>query len=333
MCIFWSEDEQVDIFWINRTVLIAPEGPEAEPAIRVIVNGLIRPKGDHHKDVVISFAHKGEIYALEDWSDEWLEVTNKSNKDWLSSEILNNRELGALPTIEPHDKDKLLVRSRRRSMDVIATVANCKQNRLSDIDVYCCKETHKHLTSKMPNQACFNEDVPIYSTFSLSLKGIEPDYKLFRITFCTKSGVHPYHSQINVDVEGPDESLSSIERDIDIKVVKEDRHDELRQQIDKLPRYRGDSDLDIAVVSHPTMSLMIEYAENAGEGRPIEFPLESAKAPVIKSAACNGRVAFFGESKNNAIIKAVATPVPAFRSQHSPEFLEMFEELKKELRD
>ena len=331
MCLFLSAEDQVDVYWVNETILITPEGPNSKSEVRVIVNGLIRPK-ENNKGVTINFAHRGEIYSLEDWSPEWFHATKKPNGDWLSSNVLNNNELGTIPMIEPKGNNNLLVRLRNEAKEFLVNVVNIKQNILSDIEVYCGKGDYKHPISKMPTKACFAEYTPIYSSFSLSLKDPKPENQLFRITYCTKAGVHPYHSQINVDVEGPDALPECIKLEIDKKVTEKGRHDKLCQQIAKLPKYRENTGLDLAIVSHPTTSLTIEYAEHTSDKRPIEFPLESSKTTVIESAACEGRVAFFVGNNRNAIIKAVATPVVVeYPRQHSPEFFEMLNDLRKEL--
>jgi hypothetical protein len=333
MCVFLrTADKQVDIFWINQTVLLTPEGIDGDPEIRVIINGLVQPK-EGSNDVAVNFVHAGEIYHLEDWSSEWLRAGEEPNKDWLSSNIFNNSRLNDIPRIERHDADKLRVRIKDKPKGnddyIIATVTD-KQNVLSG-DVYCSgvKEGLKYSISTKP--AAKVDYTPIYSAFTLSLKSSNPNPQLFRITFCTKSGVHPYHSQINVDVEGPDTLLNSIKRDIDNKVADQNQRDTLRQPIDTLSTYGEERDLEIALVSHPTMSLMIERATNAASGELCkEFPLEST-GTIIKSAECEGRVVFYGGNNRNAIIKAITSPVAEHRRQHSPEFLEMLTDLKREL--
>jgi hypothetical protein len=318
MCLFTSTKDNVDIYWLNEVMVLAPNGPHATTEREAIISGLVRATQEKS---TLTFVQRGELYCLKDRSTQWL-----SDTDWLTKKILNHPALNKYPRIEAtEEKGKLLTRFRNDFRPDKASIADLGTG-LSDVSVSCPAETVVHSVADMPTCPKLDQAEPIFSIFSLHFQ--EPVTQLFRISFRTKFGLHKYHSQITLDVEGPDLAIASILRDI-ARVPDAARKAELRQQMYDLSDNTKEPRYEIAIISHPSLALTIEHTENIK--KPFDFKLDSKEIP-IPSAASPTRGVFLDTSTRTFTVSAVATITQPVRT-HSPEFLKALEELKHQLQE
>ena len=319
MCLFTSAGEDIDFPWLHEVILVLPDGPTPDPETELILSGLVRPKKENAKLV---FVHPGEIYGLRNRSSEWLSVD--TDGDWLTNKILNrNRQYKKIQSAPSEGKGKYNIRPRQSDLPILSTVSP-GQGMLSDVKVYCSKDTFEHKQDNMPKEPQYAAMTPVFCSFSVTFPTTE--MQLFRISFKTRFGLRNYHSQIAFNVQGPDLTMNTIREDIANKVPEISRNKELWQMIGGLSLSAKEPQYEVTIVGHPAIMLTIESMENTK--RSDDFSMESKEVPLIKSAASPTRVMCFDINSKGVLLQVAAgiTKAPE-HYDYSQEFLDSMKNL------
>lgn len=310
MCLATSSSDRVNVYWLGEAILVFPDGPYGQREVALEVNGLARPNkaGD-----ALTFAHRGEIYALEDRSGDWL-----VKDDWYADRVLGNPEVPG-KSLRREGEDKAIIGFRQEFPPVEARIARTDENPISDIRVVSECETRRYTLKDMPTSATPDAKA-IVSTFRLQFR--EPEMQLFRVRFRTRFGITDYQNQLEMRVEGPDSAMNSIRQEI-AKRVSEPHRSELRREVDLFSDHLLEPPYDVAIIPHPSLVATIEGMQNAEV--PVSAPVETNGTP-IKSAACPSRSLFFDMKKRDFQVRVVAQ-VATRRVVYSPEFLTAVQEI------
>lgn len=319
-CLFTSSTDKIDVYWISEVILICPDGPQANPEVELHINGIVQPE----KECNLTFVHRGEIYALKERSNEWSNRTDGKMTDWFCEKVMNTKQLAAIRGAKPIDSNKMLIGCRTRLPHVNAEVTDRKRP-IPDIHVSCAEKDFLHKGNEMPKEPLFDSEIPIFSQFALKFE--RAVMQLFRVSFRTKFGLSTSLSQVGIEVEGPENAISSIRGDIaDMTKENLDRRIELYRRIMTLYDNKRESQYDIILFSHPMIGINIENRINAA--LPITFPIESKGTPM-KSAASLSRAAFFDMQSADFKVTVLAQATLPFG--HSFQGFEISPEIAKDI--